>query len=170
MDEQQSTTAADVPADVSRNSALPSLNGAGPSSNGAGPIGEPIETVGAATQDSHEGVADSSGNGGLASAGVAGAVALLIGVGIYFRHDIKYLLDIFANDLEQLGPLGYVAYAVVYTLLELLAVPATPLTLTAGYIFGPAAATAVVSVSATAAAVGAFLIAKFAMRLSLIHI
>lgn len=56
----------------------------------------------------------------------------------------------------------YLAYGGVYTLLEILAVPAVPLTMTAGVIFGPVAGSIVVSVSATAAATIAFLIARYA--------
>ena len=56
----------------------------------------------------------------------------------------------------------YLAYGGVYTLLEILAVPAVPLTMTAGVIFGPVAGSVVVSVAATAAATIAFLIARYA--------
>lgn len=59
---------------------------------------------------------------------------------------------------------GYLAYAAVYTGLEVLAVPAIPLTMTAGVIFGPVTGTLIVSVSATAAATIAFLIARYAAR------
>lgn len=52
----------------------------------------------------------------------------------------------------------------MYAGLEILAVPAIPLTMTAGVIFGPARGTAVVSVAATAAATAAFLIARYAAR------
>ena len=56
----------------------------------------------------------------------------------------------------------YLAYGGVYTLLEILAVPAVPLTMTAGVIFGPVAGSIVVSVAATTAATIAFLIARYA--------
>jgi uncharacterized membrane protein YdjX (TVP38/TMEM64 family) len=59
---------------------------------------------------------------------------------------------------------GYLAYAAVYTGLEVLAVPAIPLTMTAGVIFGPAVGTLIVSASATTAATIAFLIARYAAR------
>ena len=54
----------------------------------------------------------------------------------------------------------------MYTLLEILAVPAVPLTMTAGVIFGPVAGSIVVSVAATAAATIAFLIARYAGALA----
>jgi uncharacterized membrane protein YdjX (TVP38/TMEM64 family) len=70
-----------------------------------------------------------------------------------------------AEPLAPLLPLqGYLAYAAVYTGLEVLAVPAIPLTMTAGVIFGPVTGTLIVSVSATAAATIAFLIARYAAR------
>jgi uncharacterized membrane protein YdjX (TVP38/TMEM64 family) len=59
---------------------------------------------------------------------------------------------------------GYIAYAAVYTGLEVLAVPAIPLTMTAGVIFGPLPGTVIVSFSATLAATIAFLIARYAAR------
>ena len=64
------------------------------------------------------------------------------------------------KDFALLG--RYLAYGGVYTLLEILAVPAVPLTMTAGVIFGPVAGSIVVSVAATAAATIAFLIARYA--------
>lgn len=48
--------------------------------------------------------------------------------------------------------------------LEVLAVPAIPLTMTAGVIFGPWAGTAIVSIAATLAATIAFLLARYAAR------
>ncbi len=62
--------------------------------------------------------------------------------------------------VDDWGALGVAAYIVVYALLELLAVPAIPLTMTAGAIFGVIPGTAVVSVAATLACAGAFLIAR----------
>lgn len=58
----------------------------------------------------------------------------------------------------------YVAYGGVYTLLEVLAVPAVPLTMTAGVIFGPVPGVIVVSGASTAAATLSFLIARYAAR------
>ena len=59
-------------------------------------------------------------------------------------------------------PCRYAAYGGVYTVLEVLALPAVPLTMTAGLLFGVPAGTAVVSVSSTAAATISFLIARYA--------
>ena len=56
----------------------------------------------------------------------------------------------------------YPAYGALYTLLEVLALPAVPLTMTAGLLFGVGPGAAVVSVSATVAATISFLIARYA--------
>ena len=52
----------------------------------------------------------------------------------------------------------------MYTLLEILAVPAVPLTMTAGIIFGPVPGVIVVSGASTTAATLSFLIARYAAR------
>jgi len=56
----------------------------------------------------------------------------------------------------------YPAYGALYTALEILALPAVPLTMTAGLLFGVGPGAAVVSVSSTLAATIAFLIARYA--------
>ena len=62
------------------------------------------------------------------------------------------------------GVRRYAAYGAVYVGLELLAVPAIPLTMTSGVIFGVVPGTIVVSVASVAAATLAFLIARYAAR------
>jgi len=99
----------------------------------------------------------------LASLSLAG-IALLIGGGYFFRGHIKTFLEFFIQAVDDWGPLGYLAYAAVYTGLEVLAVPAIPLTMTAGMIFGPYLGTLMVSASGTVAATIAFLIARYAAR------
>lgn len=69
-----------------------------------------------------------------------------------------------AEWFQALGPSAIFVYAVLYFLLELLAVPATPLTLGCGYLFGVGAGTAAVSVASTAAAAASFLIARYGLR------
>lgn len=63
-----------------------------------------------------------------------------------------------------MGPLGYGLYAVVYGALEVLAVPAIPLTMTAGAIFGIVPGSIVVSLSGAGAATISFLIARYVAR------
>lgn len=52
----------------------------------------------------------------------------------------------------------------VYILLETVAVPATPLTLTAGYLFGIGPGVCVVSLASTTAAAIAFSISRYLLR------
>lgn len=94
---------------------------------------------------------------------IAGIGALLVG-GLLLKDQIKAFLDTFILLVDQWGPLGYLAYIAVYAILELLAVPAIPLTMTAGVIFGVLPGTAVVSISSTLAATGAFLISRYIAR------
>lgn len=93
-----------------------------------------------------------------------GGLALLIGGGVLLKDQITAFLDLFISLVDDWGPAGYVAYILVYAGLELLAVPAIPLTMTAGAIFGVGAGTAVVSIAATIAATGAFLISRYLAR------
>lgn len=100
----------------------------------------------------------------IGSLSVFGGLAALALGGVLLKDQIKLFLDTFIALVDEWGPLGYLAYIVVYALLELLAVPAIPLTMTAGVIFGVLPGTAVVSVSATLAATGAFLISRYVAR------
>lgn len=63
-----------------------------------------------------------------------------------------------------MGPEGYLVYMAIYVILEIFAIPAIPLTMTGGLLFGPVAGTVVVSICATLAAAAAFLIARYAAR------
>ena len=100
----------------------------------------------------------------LAPLSVVGGIALLVLLGALMKDQIKAFLDTFIVLVDEWGPLGYIAYIVVYALLELLAVPAIPLTMTAGVIFGILPGTLVVSISSTLAATGAFLISRYLVR------
>ncbi|GFR39697.1 hypothetical protein Agub_g176 [Astrephomene gubernaculifera] len=107
---------------------------------------------------------DTSKAGTLAGLGSIGGIVLLLASGMLLKDTIKDFLEFFISAVDSWGPLGYVAYAAVYTGLEVLAVPAIPLTMTAGVIFGPIPGTIVTSLSGTAAATIAFLIARYAAR------
>uniref|UniRef100_A0A7S0X0V0 VTT domain-containing protein n=1 Tax=Chlamydomonas leiostraca TaxID=1034604 RepID=A0A7S0X0V0_9CHLO len=91
-------------------------------------------------------------------------VAFLLGGGYLLKDQIKAFLDFFISAVEEWGPWGSVAYAAVYILLEVLALPAIPLTMTAGVIFGTVQGTIITSVSGTVAATIAFLIARYVAR------
>lgn len=68
------------------------------------------------------------------------------------------------RDVEAMGPAGPIYFGLIYLIAEILAVPATPLTLSAGYLFGLVEGTSVVLLSATIAASVAFLIGKTFLR------
>lgn len=91
-------------------------------------------------------------------------IAFLLGGGYVLKDQIKGFLDFFVTAVEDWGPWGYAAYAAVYIGLEVLALPAIPLTMTAGAIFGTTQGTAIVSMSATVAAAISFLIARYLVR------
>jgi hypothetical protein len=75
------------------------------------------------------------------------AVALLVGIGAFYKDDISSFLMWFTGYVESLGPAGPASFMTLYVLLEILAVPAIPLTMSAGAIFGPAQGTAIVRIS-----------------------
>lgn len=66
--------------------------------------------------------------------------------------------------VRGMGPMGYVYFGILYAAAEILAVPATPLTLSAGYLFGVLPGTAVVLLAATVAASVAFVVGKTILR------
>jgi uncharacterized membrane protein YdjX (TVP38/TMEM64 family) len=70
----------------------------------------------------------------------------------------------FSAYLDTLGPYGYVTYIAVYIVLELLAIPAIPLTMTSGALFGVIPGTIAASIGATVAATISFLAARYFLR------
>lgn len=99
-----------------------------------------------------------------APAGLLLGLVLLLGGGYAYKDQLRTFIDYFIKVAEEWGPLGYLAYGGVYTGLEVLAVPAVPLTMTAGIIFGTVPGVIVVSAASTTAATIAFLIARYAAR------
>ena len=99
----------------------------------------------------------------------AGAVPLLgfaglAVAGVVYRDELTSFLFWFTEYVQGMGPSGPALFMAIYVALEVLAVPAIPLTMSAGAIFGPVQGTAMVSVSATTAAAISFLIARYALR------
>lgn len=83
------------------------------------------------------------------------------------RHalpDIGAELAQLPEKVEAMGPAGPFYFFVVYALAECVAIPATPLTLTAGYLFGPALGVAVVLGAGTTAAAIGFLLSRSILR------
>lgn len=73
-------------------------------------------------------------------------------------------LDSVVESVNSMGPLGVVYFGVAYTIAEVLAIPAIPLTASAGYLFGPLEGTAVVLFSASIAAGISFAIGRTLLR------
>lgn len=89
---------------------------------------------------------------------IGGIVA--VSTGLISKETLLSLTEWFAT----LGPNAIVLYSLLYFVLELVAVPALPLTLCAGYLFGVVKGTIAVSISSSLAAGVAFLIARYSLR------
>lgn len=85
-------------------------------------------------------------------------------VGYVYRDQINAFLTQFSGFIEVYGPAGYALFVAVYAGLEILAIPAVPLTMSAGLLFGSFIGTIIVSISGTVAASVAFLIARYFAR------
>ncbi|RDX74941.1 hypothetical protein CR513_45239 [Mucuna pruriens] len=85
-------------------------------------------------------------------------------VGYIYRDQINSFLNQLSVFIEGYGPAGYALFVAVYAGLEILAIPAIPLTMSAGLLFGSLTGTIIVSVSGTVAASVAFLIARYFAR------
>ena len=96
--------------------------------------------------------------------GLAAGLFVLVGLGVVFKDPLAVALGNFMVVVEGLGPRGYILFALVYTLLEVLAVPAAPLTMTAGALFGVPLGAALVLTSATAAACVSFMVTRYLAR------
>ncbi|PON81516.1 Transmembrane protein [Trema orientale] len=118
---------------------------------------------------------DEGGDGGLegdtAVKGTLLAGLLLVGVvggcgavGYIYKDQINAFLTQFSTFIEGYGPAGYALFVAVYAGLEVLAIPAIPLTMSAGLLFGSVIGTIIVSISGTVAASVAFLIARYFAR------
>lgn len=98
---------------------------------------------------------------GLLLVGVVGGFG---SVGYIYKDQINAFLTQFSGFIEGYGPAGYALFVAVYAGLEVLAIPAIPLTMSAGLLFGPFTGTIIVSISGTVAASIAFLIARYFAR------
>ncbi|KAJ7945966.1 TVP38/TMEM64 family membrane protein [Quillaja saponaria] len=98
---------------------------------------------------------------GLFLVGIVGGFAT---VGYVYKDQVNSFLNQLSTFIEGYGPSGYALFVMVYAGLEILAIPAVPLTMSAGLLFGSVIGTIIVSISGTMAASIAFLIARYFAR------
>lgn len=113
--------------------------------------------------------------GGVLAAGLLGVISgtmssygvsldqVVDGATAFFANPQEYLQGV-VQSVRDLGPAGPLYFGLIYLVAEILAIPATPLTLSAGYLFGLTTGVSVVLVSATIAASVAFVIGKTFLR------
>uniref|UniRef100_A0A0D9V8P3 TVP38/TMEM64 family membrane protein n=1 Tax=Leersia perrieri TaxID=77586 RepID=A0A0D9V8P3_9ORYZ len=140
---------------------------------GGGGSGDTKDRRPAADQEEEEAAAgeDEEVGGAGAITGTLLAGALLVGVvggfgaaGYVYKDQINTFLTQFSGFIDGYGPAGYALFVLVYAGLEVLAIPAIPLTMSAGLLFGSVTGTIIVSISGTLAAAVAFLIARYFAR------
>ena len=81
-----------------------------------------------------------------------------------FLQDPTSALEQVTDVVASMGPLGPFYFGLLYTIAEVLAIPAVPLTASAGYLFGVGTGTLVVLVSASIAASISFVIGRTLLR------
>jgi len=77
---------------------------------------------------------------------------------------VQAMLDTMPDKVAELGPLGPLYFFAVYVAAECVALPATPLTLSAGYLFGLPMGCAISLAGGTTAACIGFLLARYLLR------
>lgn len=76
-------------------------------------------------------------------------------------RSLKEAADYITRTVDASGPWGPVIFVTTFVIATLLLIPATGLTLAAGYLFGPVAGTALVTAAATLGAVAAFVVSRY---------
>ena len=87
---------------------------------------------------------------------------IIIVVSVVSLTDIRDLAnkEFLQTTIKSFGALGFLFYIGIYAVGTIFFFPGTPLTITAGYLFGPITGTLIVIIGATIGASGAFFISK----------
>lgn len=133
-----------------------------------------MDNVGSSEKDEMQTTENKEEEGTLRDTAFKGSIVaglLLIGVvggvgaaSYIYREQISAFLLEFSDFIEGYGAAGYVLFVAAYAGLEVLAIPAIPLTMSAGLLFGTFTGTILVSIAGTIAATAAFLIARYLVR------
>ncbi|CAM9170582.1 unnamed protein product [Discosporangium mesarthrocarpum] len=109
------------------------------------------------------GDADSGGGGNL-DVGMAAVARFVMEGKAAIGDTVQSVISGSVRRVEELGPLGPLYYGVLYVAAEMLAIPALPLTASAGYLFGVPGGTTVVLAAATVAAGASFQLGRTFLR------
>ncbi|KAG2710103.1 hypothetical protein I3760_04G009300 [Carya illinoinensis] len=85
----------------------------------------------------------------LAGVLLVGLVGGFATAGYVYKDQINAFLSRFSTFIDGYGPAGYALFVAAYAGLEILAIPAIPLTMSAGLLFGSLIGTILVSISGT---------------------
>jgi uncharacterized membrane protein YdjX (TVP38/TMEM64 family) len=83
---------------------------------------------------------------------------------VAFMHNPQDTLAVLIESIKGMGPAAPLYFGLLYCIAECLAIPATPLTLSAGYLFGASQGVAVVLAAGTLAACVGFFVGKTVLR------
>lgn len=75
-------------------------------------------------------------NGGIIAGIVVAAIAAIAYAGSHSDVNLNEVLQQVVEKIDELGPYGYLYFALFYITAEVLALPAAPLTASSGYLFG----------------------------------
>lgn len=95
---------------------------------------------------------------------VVGVLLLTSVVAVVVLLPVTELITSFVQWAQDAGPAGALVFALVYVVANVLMLPATPLTLAGGLIYGPVVGVAVVLPAATVGASAAFLLGRTLFR------
>jgi uncharacterized membrane protein YdjX (TVP38/TMEM64 family) len=83
---------------------------------------------------------------------------------VAFMHNPQDTLAVLIESIKGMGPAAPLYFGLLYCIAECLAIPATPLTLSAGYLFGASQGVAIVLTAGTLAACVGFFVGKTVLR------